>query len=1478
MNKPNPPPDFHPSVRAWLYERFSAPTPVQQEAWAAYRSGEDVLVAAPTGSGKTLAAFLAAIDDLAREGDRFGLPDETRVLYISPLKALSNDIHRNLEDPLAGINGRLFESGAMPTAIRAEVRTGDTSASVRAAINRRPPHILVTTPESTYLLLTSPAGRRTLQTVRTVIVDEIHAIVANKRGAHLALSLERLERLVGQRLTRIGLSATQHPIAEVARFLTGGRACRIIDGGHRRELDLAIEVPAQPLEAVLSAEAARDIHDRMAELIEAHRTTLVFVNTRRQAERLARALSERLGSEQIGSHHGSLSRDQRLTAERRLKAGQFRALVATASLELGIDVGDVDLVCQLGSTGLISTFLQRVGRSGHCAGGLPRGRLFPTSRDDLLESIALLDAARRGELDRLYIPTGALDVLAQQIVAMVSAEELLEDEVYALVRRAYPYRALPRADFDAVLKMLTEGYSSSRGQRGAYLYRDGIHRRLRARKGARLTALTCGGAIPDNADYRVILEPAGDFIGTVDEDFAIESMAGDIFQLGNASWRVLRLEAGILRVEDAQHQPPSIPFWFGEAPGRSFELSVAVSRLRREVEQRLEAGTPGETPVTAAPTADDPRIRSAIRYLAETVGVTGSAARQAVEYLAAAKWSLGVLPTLETLVFERFFDDSGGMQFIIHSPYGSRVNRAWGLALRKRFCRSFNFELQAAATENAIILSLGTSQSFALEEVSRYLHPGTVRNLLVQAVLAAPMFTIRWRWNAVCSLAIKRFQGGRKTPPYLLRMQAEDLVSSIFPEQLACLENIVGDRPIPDHPLVRQTLDDCLHEAMDIERLEALLAAIEDGRVRVICRDVVEPSPLAAEIVNARVYSFLDGAPLEERRTRAVSSRRWLSPSQAEDIGRLDPGAIERVRAEAWPVANDADELHDALQTVGFIDAREAEPAWAGLFQALTRQDRAATLCLPEGRRLWVAAERLPQFRAFLTGIDPADTVSPGGATAQLSDPALWARLPSEYRAQVWDPDSALREILRARLGASGPVTAVALTTALGLPPDRIRAALAALQTEGYVLRGRFTPAPEPGPEHPRIISASAADPSEEWCERRLLARIHRYTLQRLRQEIEPVSSADFMRFLLHWQQVHPNQIRRGREALAAVLNQLEGFEAAASAWEAEILPARIADYDPAWLDSLCLAGKVTWGRLSPGQSSQGPVRSSPIAFTGRRNIGYWRALADPAPGSELSPTARHVAETLAARGASFFDELAEAARLLRTQLEPALAELVGLGYVASDSFMGLRTLLIPEQKKQRYQRLALSIEEAGRWSLIRPLDPADTGGTADEEARRAALAHVAGILLQRYGVIFRALLRRETLLPPWQDLLQVFRRLEARGEIRGGRFVAGQFGEQFALPEAVESLRAIRRSGSDGTLAVLSAADPLNLTGILLGGPRVPSLSNRRILFRDGIPLAVSEGQQVRFFESAPKESEWTLRQRLLRRTIPNGLRAYLG
>ncbi|HEY3521305.1 MAG TPA: DEAD/DEAH box helicase [Rhodanobacteraceae bacterium] len=1400
---------FHPAVSAWFESAFDAPTPAQSRAWPAIQSHRDVLIAAPTGSGKTLAAFLAAIDDLVRRGVEGKLGDETHVVYISPLKALSNDVRINLEVPIEGIRAQLERVGLPDVEIRTAVRTGDTPQVERNAMRKRPPHIVVTTPESLYILLGSESGRAMLATTRTVIVDEIHALTPSKRGSHLALSLARLDALCGQRPVRIGLSATQKPIEEVARFLCPDRDCAIIDAGHRRARDLGLEVTNVPLQPVMSNDAWGLVYDRIGELIQQHRTTLIFANTRRTVERATRHLAERLGREAVAAHHGSLSKEKRLDAEQRLKAGKLRALVATASLELGIDIGDVDLVCQLGSPRSIAAFLQRAGRAGHAVDGISKARLFPATRDDLAECAALLDSVRRGELDTLTIPRAPLDVLAQQIVAEVACGERDEAELFEMFRRAYPYRDLTRQKFNEVLRMLADGYSTRRGTRSAYLHRDAVHGKLRARRGARLTAITSGGAIPDTADYDVVLEPQALRVGSINEDFAVESLVGDIFQLGNQSYRILKVERGRVRVEDAQGAPPSIPFWLGEAPGRSDELSLAVSRLREEISNRLDASN------------------DAVAWLRDEVGVVESAAKQLVEYYQIARAELGLLPTHTVLAMERFFDESGGTQLVIHSPYGSRLNRAWGLALRKRFCRKFNFELQAAATENAIVLSLSTSHSFPLEQVARYLHSNTVRDVLTQALLDAPMFTTRWRWNASAALALPRFAGGVKVPPQIQRMKSEDLLATVFPDQVACAENLVGERQIPDHPLVEQTLRDCLLDAMDLEGLTALLKKLESGEVRVVARDLTAPSSLSAEVLGAQPYAYLDDAPLEERRTQAVASRGFVDPQRAEDLGKLDADAIQAGREAAWPQPRDADEMHEALLALGAIGTEEAQrnAGWEMLLAGLAGARRAARL----QSRLWIAAESLPMWRTVFGDVE--------------IDPQIEA--PPEFEKKEWTREAALVEILRARLGCLGPVRVTELAEALRVSGSDIDAALLALEHEGYAMRGRFTP--------------NAAD--EEWCERHLLARIHRRTVQRLRREIEPVEPREFMRFLFHWQHLTPQSRLRGAEALSAVLAQLEGFEAPAGAWESQLLPARLRDYDIGWLDAQCAAGRVAWTRLrasSGGHAS--PVRASPIVLLPRRQLGLWSSLN---PGGEtdapiVSSRAQAIADYLAQNGASFFDEIVGGARLLHAEAEDALAELVGAGLISADSFSGLRAMLLPASKRKhprhrRLRRHMLSgIEDAGRWSLIKRSSAMHEGET---------LEHIARVLLRRWGVVFWTLIQREAAwLPPWRELRRVYQRLEARGEIRGGRFVAGMAGEQFALPDAIGALRTARKE-HDENLVAISGADPLNLLGSILPGDKVPVLTSSRIVFRDGVPLAKRQAGEVTLVQSLPAEDERAVR-----------------
>ncbi|MGH8251681.1 MAG: Lhr family helicase [Steroidobacteraceae bacterium] len=1391
---------FHPAVAGWFKSRFSEPTEAQRRAWVVAAQHRNALIAAPTGSGKTLAAFLSAINDLVVEGLSKGLSDEVHVLYVSPLKALSNDIQKNLQEPLAGIRDQLLELGLDDVPIRDAVRTGDTSAFERNRMRKSPPHILVTTPESLFILLTSESGRAMLKSVRSVIVDELHSVAGSKRGSHLMLSLERLAALCARPPVRVGLSATVKPLADMARFLIGAGSedVEIVDTGHVRERDLALELPRSPLEAVMANEVWDELYDRLAELIQAHRTTLIFVNNRRLAERATRFLAERVGAEHVATHHGSLSKEHRLAAEQRLKAGELKALIATSSLELGIDIGDIDLVCQMGSPRLISALLQRVGRAGHAIGAIPKGRLFPLSLDDLVECTALLDSVRRGGLDRIRVPAKPLDVLSQQIVAEVACREWGVEELLATFRRAQPFAALTAEEFEQILQMLAEGYSTRRGRRSAYLHYDTVNRRLRARRGARLTAVTNAGVIPDQFDYDVVLNPEGLRIGSIGEDFAFESMPGDIFQLGNSSYRVQKVEISKVLVEDAKGAPPTLPFWVGDAPARSDELSASVSRLREQALARLAEG----------PEACE-------RWLREGMGLGETAASQLALYFAAGLAALGTLPTLDTVVFERFFDEVGDTHLVIHSTFGSRVNRAWGLALRKRFCRQFNFELQASALEDSIVLSLGPTHSFPLEDVKGFLKSSSAREVLVQALLDAPMFGTRWRWDASIALALKRMRNGKRLPAPFQRADSEDLLAVVFPDQLACAENLTGAREIPDHPLVQQTIDDCLHETMDVDGFLRLLGRIEDGTVEVHCRDLTGPSPLSHAVLGARPYAFLDDGDAEGRRTRSISAQRLLEPKDAVDLGRLDPDAIERVKAEAWPEVGNHDELHDALFVHGFLTVPEIEP-WKAQLAQLQEERR---VVFHEG--LWVAAERSEEFECAKAG-------------------SL----------------EALVEILRSRLELVGPVTEGALSVVFDMPAEQIRAGLLALEAQGSVMRGRFQ------------------GNVEQWCDRRLLLRIHRYTRDRKRNEIQAVPPAQFMRFLFRWQRVAMegrDDRREGEAGLLAVLRELEGFAVPAGAWERDILPLRVKNYLPHDLDKLCAAGRIVWYRpvettgseLAPAAQ---PVRSTPITLVERESLAHWQkrqTTSDSVDG--LSARALKILESLREHGASFFDDLVHDTGLLRTDIEQGLGELVSRGRVSSDSFAGVRALITSKRRreKQRHHRRPLvSMDDAGRWSLPRRLAvPADASALSDP-----AVDHVARVLLRRYGVVFRKLLERENGLPPWRELFYVYRRMEARGDIRGGRFVSGFAGEQFALPEAADLLRGRARDAAVDRVS-FSAAEPLNLVGIVTPGERVPALSGNRVLFEQGIPMAVQAGNGVRFLKEVPERRRWEIRNLLIRR-----------
>ncbi|HEV7966757.1 MAG TPA: DEAD/DEAH box helicase [Candidatus Acidoferrales bacterium] len=1434
----------HPVVQEWFTRRFGSATEPQEQGWPHILANKTTLISAPTGSGKTLAAFLACIDRLVRKAIAGELGDTTQVLYVSPLKALGNDIQKNLEQPLGEILQVAGEHGFLMPEIRTAVRSGDTLMKERRAMLKRPPHILVTTPESLYILLTARKSREILRSVETVIVDEIHAVADDKRGTHLALSLERLEALTDRPPVRIGLSATQKPIELVAHFLAGsGRPDpAIVQIGHQRAVDIAVEVPRSELAAVASHEMWDEIYDRLAELVEQHRSSLLFVNTRRLAERVAHHLAERLGAEAVATHHGSLSRKLRLEAERKLKAGEVKALVATASLELGIDIGSVDLVCQIGSPRSIAVAWQRIGRSGHWHGAVPKGRIFAMTRGELIECAALVRAMRQGELDRIRIPENSLDILAQQVVAACASEDWSEDDLFTLVRRAYSYRNLERTDFDSVIAMLSEGINARRGRYGAYLHRDRVNGRVHARRGSRLAAITSGGAIPDNALYTVVSEPEGAHVGTVDEDFAVESLRGDIMLLGNSSWRIRRVEAGRVLVEDAKSAPPNIPFWRGEAPARTRELSQQVAELRQKIADLTEGLA------YLPPLRDFEAAGRAFRWLEDECGLDRSGAEQAVEYIVAGRSVLGAVPTQATIIAERFFDESGGMQLVIHAPFGGGINKAWGLALRKRFCRSFNLELQAAATDEGINIGLSDQHSFPLADVFRFLHPSSVGKVLEQAVLASPLFTTRWRWDASRALALLRFQGGRKVPPQIQRMRADDLLAAVFPDAAACQENIEGEMQIPDHPLIREVMKDALTEAMDLEGLTDLLPQILDGRVRCLAVDTPVPSQFSHEILNANPFAYLDDAPLEERRARAVEMRRVLPETVASDIGRLDPAAISEVRKDAWPDVRDAEELHDALETLialpepgepeqfnSDIDGGKTSPEidelersvadsvsqWRRFFEDLASHGRAGRAQI-SGRNYWVAAERTKLVASIFPGIGFAASI------AEIAQPA-----PSR--------EEALSALLTGWLQHSGPIHAQVLAHLFHLPEPEISNSLLRIEATGTILRGHF---------------AEIRSEGIEWCERRLLSRIHRLTIGKLRKEIEPVTASQFMRWLARWQHVAPGTLTLGERGLLDILRQLQGYEAPANAWESEILKRRVADYDPTSLDNLCLRGAVGWGRLSPhpamlrehGEGGRRIVPSSiaPITFFVRDDAD-WMACRQRGSGLDdqrgLSRGAKDVLDLLASRGALFFADIVRGTRKLKSEVEADLWELVAAGMITADGFDNLRALIDPKRRAgQGRGRTVRPRDSGGRWSVL---------FTDRVDNRTPAIESTCWMLLRRYGIVFRELLAHESIQLPWREVLIALRRLEDRGEIRGGRFVNGFLGEQFALPVAADSLRASRSQPPTREAIRIAAVDPLNLVGIVLPGDRIPVNSGRSFALRDGV-VAESEPSPIENLRNA--------------------------
>ncbi len=1416
---------FHPLVWRWFTTRLGSPTPAQEKVWPVLLRREHTLIAAPTGGGKTLSAFFVAINDLITQAVDHKLEEGTQVLYLSPLRALSNDIKKNLEEPLGEISQLLASEGVRHQEVRVGLRTGDTTATERARLIKKPPHILVTTPESLFLMLTSPKSRATLARVKTVIIDEIHALARDKRGSHMSLSLEHLNTVCERPPLRIGLSATQKPLDQIAGFLVGGlegeRPCTVVDVSKQRDADIDVITPDLPLSAICSFEQWDTVYAKLQELIQGHRSTLIFVNTRYMAERITFQLSEALGPDAVACHHGSLSKDKRLNAEDRLKKGEIKAIVATASLELGIDIGTIDLVCQISSPRSIAAFVQRVGRSGHALGLKPKARLFALTRDELIESLALLRAYREGTVDTIEIPREPIDIIAQHVVSLVACEDRSPGRVYEILRRSYPCRDLTMATLEKILEWLDGGLAEST-RRGAYIHWDKVNDTIRARRNARLSVVTSGGAIPEQNLYRVMQETDMSMVGTVDEEFAIESNRGDIFLLGNHSWQIAGLKGDVLLVKDLNGAPPTIPFWKGEAGGRTYELSGEVSRLRADAEQLL-ANEP-EPDIEGDSEAWANHCGKLKDWFIQEFGCNPNDAEQAAAFIAAQKLALGVVPHQGRIVYERFFDDTGGMQLIVHAPFGSRVNRAWGLAFRKRFCRGFDFELQASATDNGILLSVGPNQSFPLEAMFKMLNPHNCRAILVQALLDVPMFEIRWRWNATRALAVLRSKGGKRVPPHLQRYRANDLLTAVFPQQTQCFEHRTGDLEVPEHPLVQQTVKDCLQEAMDADRFEAVMGRIHSGEIELVARDTREPSPFCYELIHANPYAFLDDAPLEERRVRALQTRYQLDPEAFQNLSGLAPEAVSQVVSEAWPLIRDRDELYDALKQMILI-SDEALAPHAGFIKQLKAERRAGSVALSSGTCHY-AIEREDLIKALY--------------------PQLFDHAP-DTEAEL----KALGLLVRGQLECRGPLTAARLAQEFAQDEGVVHAALSLLENQGVILSGSFT-----GPG--------------EWCERRLLQRMHRLTIEGLREKIRPAPVRDYLRFLTRHTHAHAETRLDGLRGLEQIIEQLQGLEASASSWENEIFLTRMQRYSGLDLDQLGQTGRIAWARFSPMKTDKISKnrlfsRSTPMAFAKRTSLGWLLPRSRECATQSLSPMAAAVWELLSAKGALFFDELVVAAKQLPSQTEDALSELIAMGFIQADSFASMRPLINPDRKsKSRPSRSPAQIRyesdfrSGGRFA---PFAAYVTPAT-DEERLEAW----AWLLLHRYGVIFRDLLQREHLAPAWGELVSMYRTLEARGLIRGGRFVEKVGGEQFALKEAVDELRRVKELPKTEDLLILCAADPLNQMGYVTADPRLPQKSGNRVAIRDGEYIAYRSSGEIEWLKPESRLDEKMRIERALR------------
>jgi ATP-dependent helicase Lhr and Lhr-like helicase len=1462
---------FSPPVRAWFREKFGEPTPPQAQGWLPIQRGEHTLILAPTGSGKTLAAFLWGIDRLYSIEQTGKLEQKgVRLLYISPLKALNNDIERNLRVPLEGIRETAARLGEHLPSLRVAVRTGDTPSHVRTAMWKNPPHILITTPESLFLMLTSPRARDMFQTVGTVIVDEIHTLVGTKRGTHLALSLERLEHHANEHVQRIGLSATIKPLEEAARFLGGQtqspvsslqspgtelqsnpaisyspRPVTIVNATYNKALDLRVVTVVDDFSSLPGTTIWPAVIPHVLNDIRRHNSTLIFCNNRRLAERTADRLNAQLDAEQkeeiepgsmealapgglardrgifaigaegpIRAHHGSMSKQARRKMEEDLKAGRLPALVGTSSLELGIDIGAVDLVVQLQSPKSVAQGLQRVGRSGHLVGETSVGRIYATFREDLVEAAAITRGMLEGDVEPTFSPENPLDVLAQQIVAMVASDEWDVHELYNLVRRAYPYRDLSEGAFESVLEMLSGKYDFP-GEHGpaplrARISWDRVNQRLRALPGSRLLAMMNSGTISDTGAFGVYLSDGKTKVGELDEEFVFETRPGDVFLLGSHVWRALDITDDRVVVGDAAGATPRMPFWNGDYPYRPYELGARIGRFRREIAERIGAG--GESTAQLA------------EWLQREYHLDEKSAQNLIAYVQRQLDAIGVMSSDQTIVVETFQDAVGEPRMVIHSPYGGRVNGAWALALTSVLKERVGIDIETQTNDDGILFRFPSTSEPPVDPVLK-LTPQEARERILRELPNSALFGAHFRMNAARALLLPKARGRKRTPFWLQRLKAKDLMARV--------------RKFQDFPIVAETYRDCLRDVLDLPHLEEVLAKIQGGEIHITPIETIVPSPVAAGLLFqfVSVYMYEWDAPKAERQLQTLAAQRDLFDDIVHGAELLKPDAVEEVVARVQRTADgyrarSAEELAVILGELGDLTnveimARCVGDAHSWIAQ-LAEQKRIIEISIPTRRgedRRWIPAES--PLRPPLKG---------------------------------WERGEIGESVLRRFLSHSGPVTRDDILDRYAYDPAWLDETLQRLVASRDITQQQIAPAP----------SAS------QFCDRHLFEQFYRHTLTLLRREIQPVSLSAYADFLVRWQHLHPSERLHDATGLRAVLEQLRGSVVAEKVWEREILPARITNFALEDFISLCASGELVW------QAQKNRLR---LFFRGEGGL-FVVGLDD----SSLEQNARSVYEFLKSEGASFLTDIENGLLLKRTIVTCALSELALAGWVTNDSLEALDAVADAHQPKPMKYESPLEVELAsrmqypralttsryrdtkrrvarrlraetpssawtGRWSILRRTSI--LGPTLADDERAEKLARV---LLARYGVVTHESLDREDLSVDWGMLYLQFQRMEMRGEIRRGYFVKGLSGIQFAHPDAVDRLRA----QPDDAMTVVNASDPANIYGgELPDAPRFPRLPSTHCVLWRGRPILVAEENGDRIIV---QEAEQDIIRRALR------------